>query len=195
MDWEEVGFKWHNKEKLMWGEEEGKVAVEKEEEEREALIIQGPENGNIDWVGRNGCSETLRTKDLLGAGDGDGELIGGDDGDFHGDSDQEDRSLDFQEGASSKGWSNDSSSEDIEEKGDYDIEEEKDKDEGKEGMKSRRGSRSESLHFFLEQLVDEEGWRECVEVSPRKFDRPSKRCFRSNFRKMNSNSFRECFYI
>ena len=175
MDWEEVGFKWHKEEKLMWGEEEGKVAVEKEEEEREALIIQGPENGNIDWVGRNGCSETLRTKDLLGAGDGDGELIGGDDGD---DSDQEDRSLDFQEGVSSKGWSNDSSSEDIEEKGDYDIEEEKDKDEGKEGMKSRRGSRSESLHFFLEQLVDEEGWRECVEVTLCKFDRSSQTCFR-----------------
>ena len=192
MDWEEVDFKWHKEEKMMWGEEEGKVAVEKEEEEREALIIQGPENGNIDWVGRNGCSETLRTKDLFGTGEGDGELIGGDDGD---DSDQEDRSLDFQEGASSKGWSNDSSSEDIEKKRDDYIEEKKDKDEGKEGMKSRRGSRSESLHFFLEQLVDEEGWRECVEVSPRKFDRPSKRCFRLNFRKMNSNSFRECFYI
>ena len=170
MDWEEVGFKWHKEEKLVWGEEEGKVAVEKEEEEREALIIQGPENGNIDWVGRNGCSETLRTKDLLGAGDCDGELIGGDDGDFHGDSDQEDRSLDFHEEVSSKRWSNDSSSIDIEEKGDDDIEEEKEKVEKEEEMKSRRGSRSESLHFFLEQLVDEQGWRECVEVTLCLFD-------------------------
>ena len=89
MDWEEVGFKWHKEEKLMWGEEEGKVAVE---EEREALIIQGPENGNIGWVGRNGCSETLRTKDLFGTGEGDGELIGGDDGDDSddGDGDEDD---------------------------------------------------------------------------------------------------------
>ena len=88
-----------------------------------------------------------------------------DDGVCHGYSDQEDRSLDFHEEVSSKRWSNDSSSTDIEEKRDGDIEEEKDKVEGEEEMKSRRGSRSESLHFFLEQLVDEQGWRECVEVT------------------------------
>ena len=76
-----------------------------------------------------------------------------------------------------------------------DGDEEEKKEEEEEERRGRLGSRSDSLHFFLEQLVDDEGWRECVEVSPRKFDRPSKRCFRSNFRKMNSNSFRECFYI
>ena len=165
MAWEEEG------ERLKWEEEGGSLKCEEEEqqrliweeeqeweevrirlvEEKEALILQGTESESesMHWGGRNGCnSEGVRTKnpektDFLRDCD-DGE----------------------QEGAKRRHCSDDGDrtlvDEEDEDEEDEDEDEEKKKEE--EERRERRGSRSDSLHFFLEQLVGDEGWRECVEV-------------------------------
>ena len=125
-------------------------------EEKEALILQGleSESESMHWGGKNGCSsEGVRTKNP-------------EETDFLRDCDDgEETSLDFQERAKRRQFSDDGDrtlddgDEDEEEK-----EEEEEKKEEEEEMRNRRGSRSDSLHFFLEQLVGDEGWRECVEV-------------------------------
>ena len=155
MAWEEEEmFKWEEGEqqRLRWGEEqdgeEEEVRIRLvEEKESESLMLQGPEreSESMHWGGRNGCSEGVRTKnpeetDFLRDCDGGEGTKRSDDGD---------RTLDDNE-------------EEEGDKGEGGDEEEKKEEEKRRG---RRGSRSDSLHFFLEQLVGDEGWRECVEVT------------------------------
>ena len=164
MAWEEEEvFKWEEGEqqRLRWGEEQDEEEEEEvrirlvEEKERETLMLQGPEreSESMHWGGRNGCSEGVRTKnpeetDFLRDCDGGEEsCLGFQEGTKR--SDDGDRTLD----------DNEEEEGDEEEGGD---EEEKKEEEKRRG---RRGSRSDSLHFFLEQLVGDEGWRECVEVT------------------------------
>ena len=163
MAWEEEEvFKWEEGEqqRLRWGEEQDEEEEEVrirlvEEKESESLMLQGPEreSESMHWGGRNGCSEGVRTKnpeetDFLRDCDGGEEsYLGFQEGTKR--SDDGDRTLD----------DNEEEEGDEEEGGD---EEEKKEEEKRRG---RRGSRSDSLHFFLEQLVGDEGWRECVEVA------------------------------
>ena len=163
MAWEEEEvFKWEEGEqqRLRWGEEqdeEEEVRIRLvEEKESESLMLQGPEreSESMHWGGRNGCSEGVRTKnpeetDFLRDCDGGREesCLGFQEGTKR--SDDGDRTLDDNE-------------EEEGDKGEGGDEEEKKEEEKRRG---RRGSRSDSLHFFLEQLVGDEGWRECVEVT------------------------------
>ena len=152
MAWEEEEMlKWEEGEqqRLKWGKEHNEQDEEVrmvEEREKEALILQGPESEceSVHWGGMNGCSEGARTKNPE-----ETEFLRDCDG-------GENSFLDFQDDGERTLDDNDE-----EEDGD----EEEKKEEEEEERRGRLGSRSDSLHFFLEQLVDDEGWRECVEVT------------------------------
>ena len=163
------GWEVEEGEKLRWEEEEHaqveqdvriRLVVEKDEE-REALILQGSESESesLHWDGRNGCSggDGVRTKSL-------------EETDYledHSDGGEEDGSLDFQVGTDGRRWSGDDGDRTLDEemdKKDEDEEEDGGLESADEERRRSRGSRTDSLHFFLEQLVGDEGWRECVEV-------------------------------